>query len=184
LGVTAQGFKFCLYAALLVGLIFTDIEERILPDEFTLGGAVLGLILAWFVPLQPDLIALLLGLSGNSPDPRVASLIEAVVGAIVPSVTIWLVGVLYQVIRKREGLGFGDVKMLAFMGSFLGLRLSLLVFFVGSILGAVSGLAYILITRKDMSTYELPLGTFLGIAGLLCVMYTEGVFEWYGKLVG
>ena len=64
LGPTLPALKFCLYGALLVGLIFCDLEERILPDEFTLGGVAAGLVLAWFVPVNDGFVVALLWLTG------------------------------------------------------------------------------------------------------------------------
>jgi leader peptidase (prepilin peptidase)/N-methyltransferase len=81
------------------------------------------------------------------------------------------VGTLYQRIRHREGLGFGDVKMVAMIGAFLGLQGALLTLIVGSLLGAIVGLCYIWFTGKDASTYELPFGTFLGTAALCVGFY-------------
>ena len=69
--------------------------------------------------------------------------------------------------RSREGLGFGDVKLIAMVGAFLGMRNALAAFFIGSLSGSILGYAYIKFTRKDASTYELPFGTFLGLAALL-----------------
>jgi len=63
-------------------------------------------------------------------------------------------------------MGLGDVKMIAMIGTFVGFQESLLVLVLASVLGTVSGGAYVLITKKDMSTYELPFGSFIGLAGL------------------
>ena len=73
---------------------------------------------------------------------------------------------LYEKIRHREGMGLGDVKMAAMIGAFLGMQSALLAFLVGSLLGAMVGLCYIWFTGKDASTYELPFGSFLGVAAL------------------
>jgi leader peptidase (prepilin peptidase)/N-methyltransferase len=81
---------------------------------------------------------------------------------------MWGLGALYQKLRHKEGLGLGDVKMVAMIGAFLGLQPAILAVMVGSLLGSVIGLAYIYLSRKDASTYELPFGTFLG-AGAIAV---------------
>lgn len=168
-GAGLQAVKFCLFGALLVGLTFADLEERILPDEFTLGGTLLGLTLAWFVPVNDLATQALLTLSGvNWPTENtgLVSVVEAAIGAALPSLFLWFGGFLFEKLRYKEGLGLGDVKMMAMIGSFLGLRGALLTLIVGSVLGSVVGLLYILITRKDASTYQLPFGTFLGIAAI------------------
>lgn len=162
-GATPAAAKGCLLAALMVGLIFSDLEERILPDEFTLGGAFAGVLLAAWIPIDRGIISLFLPYSWGG---RVVSVIEAAAGAVLTSLLVWTIGAVYQKIRKREGLGLGDVKMIATAGAFLGLEGALLTLMIGSILGSVVGLAYIRITGKDSATYELPFGSFLGVAAL------------------
>jgi leader peptidase (prepilin peptidase)/N-methyltransferase len=166
LGVTLAALKICLFGALVIALIFSDLEERILPDEFTLGGAAAGLILAWFVPIDDFTGRMLTAVAGWQPNAHWASVAEAAAGAVIPSSILWLGGWAFEKIRHKEGLGFGDVKMLGMIGAFLGVRGSLLALVAGSLLGSVVGLLYILVTRKDASTYELPFGTFLGIAAI------------------
>jgi leader peptidase (prepilin peptidase)/N-methyltransferase len=171
LGATLAAAKMCLFAAILVGLAFSDLEELILPDELTLGGAALGLAIALFVPV-PDITAMALGwIAGIEPAPgRWQSLAEAAVGALLPAFALWGGGWLYQKIRHREGLGFGDVKLIAMVGTFLGLRGALLTLAFGSLAGSVIGYAYIKAKGEDPSTYELPFGTFLGVAAVVVAM--------------
>ena len=169
-GLTLPALKYALFSAIMITLIASDLEERILPDEFTLGGSVVGLILAWFAPLRPELVLLLLPYSWG---PRWLSVGEALVGATVSSGSIWLAGWLYEKVRHREGLGFGDVKMIFLIGAFLGLPAALLTLIGASLIGAVGGLIYIRLTRQDASTYELPFGSFLGMASLAIAVYSE-----------
>jgi len=164
LGVTLAAVKFSIFAAILITLVFSDLEERILPDEFTIGGAVLGVIFAFFVHLDYGIIGLLLSSIHNSSWISVA---ESAFSALLCAGALWLVGLLYEKVRHREGLGLGDVKMVAMIGAFLGLQAALLTLIAGSLLGAVAGLAYIWFTGKDASTYELPFGTFLGTSALI-----------------
>ena len=165
-GVTLEALKACLFSSLLIGLIFSDLEEFILPDEFTLGGLAAGLILAWFLPLNDATAAALLWLMGANVSGSVNSLADAALGAIAPAAFLWLGGTLYEKIRHREGLGFGDVKMVAMMGAFLCLQGALLSMIIGSLLGSIVGLIYLKASGKDPATTHLPFGTFLGIGGL------------------
>jgi leader peptidase (prepilin peptidase)/N-methyltransferase len=181
LGPTAAAMKFCLFSAILITLVFSDLEERILPDEFTLGGAVAGVIFAAFVPFDWGIVRLLLMRVEN---PRLASMAESLFAALFCGGTLWLVGALYQRIRNREGLGFGDVKMVAMIGAFLGLQGALMTLIVGSLLGAVVGLCYIWFTGKDASTYELPFGTFLGAAALGVGFFGQVFTTWHNRLGG
>jgi leader peptidase (prepilin peptidase)/N-methyltransferase len=169
LGLTAAGAKFCVFSAIQVALIFTDLEQRILPDEFTLGGTVVGLAFAAFVPLPYSVFTLFLPEDWSE---AWKSVVEAALAAAFLSALLWTIAVLYHRIRGREGLGFGDVKMVACIGAFLGLGPALFTLAVGNVLGLLIGLTYIYVARKDLSTYELPLGTFLGIAALAVGLQT------------
>jgi leader peptidase (prepilin peptidase)/N-methyltransferase len=166
LGPTLPAVKWCLFSALLIALTATDLDERILPNELTLGGAALGLILAFFVPVHAETISVFLA-------PSLASVIEATFGAAAASGSIWFVGWAYKKVRHREGMGFGDVKMIAMIGAFLGAPNALLAVTAGSLFGAIAGIAYIVIARKDASTYELPFGSFLGISALAVMLFGE-----------
>ncbi len=176
LGPTLAFVKYAALAAILIALTATDLEERILPDEFTLGGAVLGLLLALVVPLDTGLMFFVLPRGLNA---RWYSLAESVFASLVASGAIFLIGWLYQKVRRREGLGQGDIKMIAMLGAFLGLAPALVTMLLASLVGAVVGLVYIVATRKNAATYELPFGTFLGIAAMVIagfiVLQTAGL---------
>ncbi len=178
LGPTLAAGKYCLLSALLVGLTFADLEARILPDEFTLGGMAAGLALSWFVPVRDDIAQVLLWIAGFRGDPRWDSVAAAVLGAVVPGFFLWFGGWLYLKLRHREGLGLGDVKLVAMVGAFLGLYGALLVLIAGSVAGALIGYAYIRFTNRDTATYELPFGTFLGLAGIAISLAGPDVLRW------
>jgi leader peptidase (prepilin peptidase)/N-methyltransferase len=176
-GLHAPGVKYAIFAAIMIDLIATDLEERILPDEFTLGGTLVGLVIAAFVPMPIELAHLILPLAHVHLGPVWLSVIESGTAAAFGSGAIWFVAWAYQKMRHREGLGLGDVKMIAMIGSFLGLEAALVTLMVASLLGAVIGFAYILIKKKDAATYELPFGSFLGLAAVLVAVYAETVMR-------
>ena len=183
LGPSFAALKYCIFSAILITLIASDMEERILPDEFTLGGAAIGLILSVFVPMErPGDISFSRLFLPATVNWRWHSLTESALGAGFSCAMIWFVGWAYQKLRHREGLGFGDVKMIAMIGAFLGLRWALLTLIAASLLGSVGGLAYIFITGRDFSTYELPFGSFLGLAALAVAMFGDVVVVWYSRL--
>ncbi|MBV6431946.1 MAG: Leader peptidase PppA [Bryobacteraceae bacterium] len=177
-GPNPVGLKLCVFSAIMVDLIFTDLADRILPDEFTLGGAAAGVVLAAFTP--PASSVALLFLPSSLPG-WIHSVAEAALGSAVCAGLLWLTGRIYQLVRRREGLGFGDVKMLLTVGAFLGLPGALLTVFFGSVLGALIGALYIYLSKEDM-TYELPFGSFLGIAALIVGLFGEQITAWYWKL--
>jgi leader peptidase (prepilin peptidase)/N-methyltransferase len=169
-GGTLPGIRLCVFSALLIGLVFADWEQQILPDEFTLGGTVVGLLFAALIPNPPGLMHLVLP-AGTSP--RTLSVSESLLGAVVPSFLIWGIGEIYYRVRHREGLGLGDVKMLAMIGAFLGLGGALATILIGSLIGSILGLALIFWKKGDFRTYELPFGVFLGVAGLFVAFWLQ-----------
>jgi leader peptidase (prepilin peptidase)/N-methyltransferase len=167
-GPSLLSVKLCVFCALVIGLVFSDLEERILPDEFTLGGIALGLLFAVLAPVHTIVSSVLsIYLHWNA---RWLSLLQAAVSAAVPALLLWGLAALYQKVRHKEGLGLGDVKMVAMIGAFLSLEATVVTVMVGSLLGSVIGLAYIYLARKDPGTYELPFGTFLGAGAILIAL--------------
>ena len=174
--------KWAAFSAILVVLIFTDWRERILPDSVNFTGLAIALIVSFFVRPEDGTAAWLANrMFEFPPPPPVISFVDAVIGAAIGGGLLWLVGEAYFRLRGREGMGFGDVKMMLMAGAFLGLRRTILTIFAGSLLGAVLGAIFILASRKG-STYELPFGTFLGAAALLVVFFGTPVVEWYQSL--
>jgi leader peptidase (prepilin peptidase)/N-methyltransferase len=194
-GLTPETFKWLSFSCIIVILTITDLRVRILPDAINGPGFVAGLIFAWFVP-PADGTATLLNVRlfhGALPEP-VLGVLDALLGAAFGSFLLWGSAALYKVIRGREGMGFGDVKMMAMVGAFLGLRGSFLTILLGTLLGSVLGVALIIAlyaigwkrrlaeraSRRGLgkvaslrwaiaSQYQLPLGTFLGIGALAVV---------------
>ena len=161
-GVSWEAIKLCTFAAICIDLIFTDFEERILPDEFTYGGALVGFLFAFKIPLQP-----MFGLFFPGETRQwILSPMEALMSGLFCSSLLWLAGALYKKFRKQDGMGLGDVKMVGMIGTFFGLMPALFVLLVGNILGSVVGLLFIFFAKKEAATYEIPLGSFLGIAAL------------------
>jgi leader peptidase (prepilin peptidase)/N-methyltransferase len=181
LGLTLAALKYCVFAAMLIGLLFSDLETLLLPDQFTIGGLFLGLAFAPFVAVPDSSFRFAAALAGYAPGPQAASLGEALLGGILPSGALWLTGWLFEKLRHKEGLGFGDVKMIAMIGAFLGLRGALLTIILGSLAGSVVGLVYIKATRRDPGEYQLPFGAFLGAAALSVAVSGQA---WYWSLFG
>ncbi|MGB6874852.1 MAG: prepilin peptidase [Candidatus Acidiferrales bacterium] len=174
--------KWAAFSAILVVLIFTDWRERILPDSVNFTGLAIALVLSFFVRPEDGTAAWLANRMFDFPPPApVISFADAVIGAAIGGGLLWLVGEAYFRLRGREGMGFGDVKMMLMAGAFLGLRRTILTILAGSLLGAILGAIFILASRKG-SNYELPFGTFLGAAALLVVFFGTPVVTWYQSL--
>lgn len=171
-GLTLAALKYAAFVSMMLVLAFADLADRILPDEITLGGAAAGVLLSLFQLVPPGVAYLLLSLSRVTLSPRLLSLAESLLGALVAAGLLYLVAEIYYRIRHREGMGLGDVKMMALIGAFVGLRDAMMIVMVASILGAIVGLIFILLFRKGM-TYELPFGTFLAFAAILTVVWAH-----------
>jgi len=182
-GLTAEALKWAIFSALMIVLVFTDLRERILPDVVNYTGFALGLVLS-FVTLPTDGTALWLAnrMFDFPPPAPVISFLDALLGAALGGGLLWLVSEAYFRLRGREGMGMGDVKMMLMAGAFLGAKRTLLTIFAGSLLGSILGLAFMAARRKD-SNYELPFGTFLGMAALLVVFFGTPVVSWYQSLL-
>jgi leader peptidase (prepilin peptidase)/N-methyltransferase len=152
------------FASSMIALFFADLETRLLPNTFTYGGMIVGIAFSLFVYLDQGLFYMLLS---NRIGERMASLTESLGAAFFLSGIMWVVAALYYRLRKREGLGLGDVKMLAATGAFLGFQGNLFALLIASIGGTLIGVAYMWITKKSFEDYELPMGTFIAFAALV-----------------
>ena len=146
-----------LLGAILIVLFFIDLEHHILPNAITLPGIVVGF-----------LFSLVTG-----PGPT-SSLMGIALGAGV----LYAIAAGYYAIRKEEGMGMGDVKMLAMIGAFLGWPAVVLTLILSSFSGAIIGLLLIVLTRAD-GRYALPFGTFLAIAALVAMLGGDAILDWY-----
>ena len=162
-GFNLYAGRLVMFSAINVGLFFTDWEERILPDELTKGGFVAGLVWAYFIALPMGFTMLFLPV--GTP-PQWISVAEAAFAGLLAYGAFWTLGWAYERFRGREGLGMGDVKMVAMMGSFLGLMSMLEGIMIGSVLGSVLGLIFIKWKGEDGAQYEIPFGSFLAVGGL------------------
>jgi leader peptidase (prepilin peptidase)/N-methyltransferase len=165
-GISWNALKWATFCAILIVLFWTDIEERLLPDECTLGGVAVGVVWALFVPVPGVLGDLLLANANRLWQ----SLLNAVAGALVLAIPVWMFGALWGRVRGREALGLGDVKLLALIGVFLGVENGLVALTIAAVSGAVIGILLALLTRKSVRTYELPFGSFLCAAAIVVVI--------------
>lgn len=181
-GFGAEALKWAIFAALLIVLTITDLRERILPDKVNFAGLGLGLLLSLFTrPVDGTAPWLANHLFAYPPPEAALSFADALIGAGAASGLLWVVAEGYFRARGREGMGLGDVKMMAMAGSFLGLQRALLTILLGSLLGSVIGIAVISIGRKGRD-FELPFGTFLGAGAILVIFFGSPALAWYRAL--
>jgi leader peptidase (prepilin peptidase)/N-methyltransferase len=178
-GLTPEALKWGVFAALLVVLTVTDLRERILPDKVNFLGLGLGLLLSLFTrPTDGTAAWLANHLFAYSPPEPLLSFSDALIGAGAASGLLWLVAEGYFRASGREGMGLGDVKMMAMAGAFLGWQRALLTILLGSLLGSVIGIVVISVGRKGRD-FELPFGTFLGAGAILVMFFGSAAIGWY-----
>jgi leader peptidase (prepilin peptidase) / N-methyltransferase len=211
-GWTLSTLKYCAFSFLLLGLIFTDAETKLLPDKMTLTGLALGLIFSLIVPVS-DLASQFLSGTVNFPfsgevSGRLLSLLDSLLGAGLGAAFIYGAAAAYLRWRGTEGMGFGDVKLMAMVGAFLGMKLTVLTIFAGSLAGSLFGLGTVLMvwikrTHRFMKrlanaqvarrrgwqsaqlvyrNFQMPFGVFLGSMALLSCFFGDRLLQWYGGL--
>jgi leader peptidase (prepilin peptidase)/N-methyltransferase len=156
------------YTLAMIVLFFTDWDHKLLPDAVTLTGFVGGMAVAWFNPFLGE--------------PGWSRIWQAAAGAAVGAGFLWGVGKLYTRLRGVEAMGMGDVKMMAFVGTFSGPQGVLFTIFAGSVVGAVVGVSMIRLRGGSMKD-TLPFGCFLAPAAVAALHFGRPVVEWYLRLV-
>ena len=174
---------YFIFASALIVLAFIDADHRILPDPITLNGLWIGLVLSLFVFIPGPLVARGLQAVGFSfPSERLVSFTASVLGAVVGGGILWGVSEAYFRVRGVEGMGFGDVKMMAMVGAFLGAPLAVFTIMVGSLLGSVIGVLMMKFAGKDRA-YEIAFGMYLAIGGIVAVLYGNDLIRLYLNLM-
>ena len=163
-GFTASTLAFLAFAWFLLALSLIDLDHHLLPDDLTLPLLWLGLLVSAFN----------LGLPG-------VSLFDAVIGAAAGYMTLWSLFWAFLLVTGKEGLGYGDFKLLAALGAWLGWQAILPVLLLASLAGAVIGLILIVFGGRERSA-PLPFGPFLAAAGFVMLIWGPQVLALYGTL--
>ncbi|MGQ9618824.1 MAG: prepilin peptidase [Candidatus Aminicenantia bacterium] len=166
--ISFQFFGSVIFAFSLIVLAFIDLEHKILPDKITIPGFIFFLFYSLSNPYHFSNI-----LSRK--------IIEILGGAIVGGGSLIFIYLLYYLIRKEEGLGFGDIKMMLMVGVFLGIVKTILTLVVASILGSITGLIIAIVMKKGMK-YALPFGVFLSIGAFISLMWGNEIISFYWRL--
>jgi leader peptidase (prepilin peptidase)/N-methyltransferase len=149
-----------LFACAMIVLFAIDLEHHLLPNVITLPAIAIGLISSAVLP---------------------PGIVDALIGVVVGGGVLWLIGEAYFRYSGHEGMGGGDVKMLAMIGAFLGWKLVLVTLVLSSVAGSLIGLFVILIKRGGMK-YALPYGTFLALGALVASLAGDRIVNWYVSL--
>jgi leader peptidase (prepilin peptidase)/N-methyltransferase len=200
---------------LLLGLIFTDAETKLLPDALTLPGLALGILFSLVVPVNDLASRIMPGMVSPAMRSEISwrmwSLSDSLLGAAVGASFLYGAAAIYLRARGVEGMGFGDVKLMALIGAFLGTKLTVLTIFAASLAGSIFGLSMVLavwmkrtrrfeargissrISSKEarrrawqsarmvLRFYEMPFGVFLGSMAILSFLFGNRLLQWYWR---
>jgi leader peptidase (prepilin peptidase)/N-methyltransferase len=156
-GLSALAAVRLVFACALIVLFAIDLRHRILPNVITLPGIGAGFLASWFLP--PGWVSSLIGvLAGGG--------------------VLFGIAEVYYRVRGQEGLGMGDVKMLAMIGAFLGWPLMILTLVIASLTGSIVGVGLMVSGRGDMQA-ALPFGTFLALGALMAAVAGDPMLAWY-----
>jgi leader peptidase (prepilin peptidase) / N-methyltransferase len=210
-GLSFAMLKYAVLGFLLLGLIFTDAETKLLPDALTLPGLAVGIGFSLLVPVYDLASRIIPGLvsahmRGQIPW-RMWSLADSLLGAAVGASFLYGAAAIYLRARGVEGMGFGDVKLMAMIGAFLGTKLTVLTIFTASLAGSIFGLSTMFavwfkrnrrIRCRGTSSvearrrawhsaclvlryYQMPFGVFLGAMAILSFLYGDQLLHWYWR---
>lgn len=163
LGATEQALIYIAVTWALVALTFIDIDHMLLPDQITLP-------LVW--------LALITAVLGYTVTPT-----DAIIGAACGYLSLWSVFWLFKLLTGKEGMGYGDFKLLAVFGALLGWQSLLTIILLSSVVGAIIGIALLTIQGKDKAT-PIPFGPYLAVAGWITMLWGEQLQASYFNLIG
>lgn len=147
----------------LISLSFIDIDHQLLPDSITLPLVWLGLFLSIFAVYTDTE--------------------SSIIGAIAGYLSLWTVYQLFKLATGKEGMGYGDFKLLALFGAWLGWQYIILIILLSSLVGAVIGIAMVLLTKKDHNI-PIPFGPYLAAAGWLALLWGDQINALYLNAIG
>jgi len=157
-GVSLSFIYYFSFVAALIAITVIDLYHQIIPDVISLPGIVIGLLGSLIIPQITFWSSLIGVLSGGG--------------------SLFLVATVYQWLFKREGMGGGDVKLLAMIGAFLGWKAVILTILLSSFIGSIIGITVMLIKGKDFK-YAIPFGPFLALGAVISLFFGESLIHWY-----
>jgi leader peptidase (prepilin peptidase)/N-methyltransferase len=157
-GLSWSTLIFWVFVSLLLVVTFIDLDHQIIPNVISLPGTVVGFACS-FLPLT-------------------LAWQDSALGVLFGAGLLWSVAAGYRLVTGADGMGMGDVKLLAMIGAFLGWQAVLPVVFIGSVVGSVVGIPIMLLTGKD-SKLAIPFGPFLSLGAVIYLFWWSNLFNWY-----
>ncbi len=161
-GLTWVLLPYLVFHCGLIVATFVDLEHRIIPDQISVGGMLVGLIFSFLLPQ----------LHGTSS--HLFALGRSLLGILIGGGSIYAMGMLGDFLFKKESMGGGDVKLLAMAGSFLGWQMAILAFFIAPFFGAVLGIIVKIRTKESV----IPYGPFLSLGALISLFWGNKIIHW------
>ena len=155
-GLTAAGAGYFLFSAALLVVIFIEIHLQIIPDSISLPGIVIGFLFSFVNPY--------------------VSWLDSLIGLVAGGGVLYLVALLYFLLRKQDGMGGGDIKLLAMLGAFLGWQSLPFIIFMSSVTGSIIGITILAVSKKDSAT-RIPFGPFLSVAALIYMFFSAEIIH-------
>ena len=162
-GITLEALIYYVFVSALIVITFIDIDHQIIPDIITLPGIPLFFAAGFALP----------GIT----------YIDAIIGILAGGGSLFLVAWIYHLVTKKEGMGGGDIKLLAMIGALIGWQGVLFTIFVASAVGTISGILVMLKARKSMKL-AIPFGPFLAIGGIAYIFIGPQLIYWYFNILG
>ena len=157
-GLQCATLVYWLFAAALVTITFIDLDHQIIPDVISLPGIAVGFLCSFAVPWL--------------------SWTDSLLGILAGGGSLYLVAVVYELLTRKEGMGGGDIKLLAMIGAFLGWKAILPIIFISSFMGTLVGVPVMLLKKAD-GKLAIPFGPFLAAAALFYLFWGPAIINWY-----
>ena len=158
-GLTPSFFYWFVFISTLITISFIDFDHQIIPDIISLPGIIIFASSFYFLPVM--------------------TIKDTILGILLGGGSLYAVAFLYYVIKKQEGMGGGDIKLLAMVGAATGMKGVIFTIFTGSLLGTIFGVLIMLYTKIKDTKLKIPFGPFLSAGAILYIFYGEELIQWY-----
>ena len=162
-GISCEFIIYFIFTAILITISVIDIDYQIIPDIISIPGIILCVIATFALP----------NITFN----------DSIIGLLVGGGSLYMVAVIYYFIRKNEGMGGGDIKLLAMIGALIGWKGVLFTIFVSSAAGTIGGIIIMLLTRNNNLKLSIPFGPYLSAGSVLYIFYGTTIIEWYINII-
>ena len=163
-GITSVAFFWFIFISVLITISFIDMDHQIIPDRISIPGIFIFVSSFYFLPEM--------------------TFFQSVAGILAGGGLLYAVAAFYYLLRKQEGMGGGDIKLLAMIGAATGVQGVLFTVFTGSLLGALSGTATLFYMKRSDSKFRIPFGPFLSAGAVLYVFFGDELIQWYTGIIG